>query len=97
MRENHPMREKATRSMSPFLAWGDFHVSLRFACSTIPEEKWGTTHSLEQPVVYISPSAITLSLFHHRLWFHYKSSHSIWQEVPTLWIYDKPEIGVSSS
>lgn len=44
-------------------------------------------------MVYNSPSAITLSLCHHRLWFHYKSSHSIWQEVPTLWIYDKPEIG----
>ena len=80
--------------MSPFLAWGDFHASLRFACSTIPEEKWGTTRSLEQPVVYNSPSAITLSLFYHRLLFHYKSSHSIWLEVPTLWIYDKPEIGV---
>ena len=32
--------------MSPFLPWGDFHASLRFACSTIPEEKWGTTRSL---------------------------------------------------
>ena len=35
------MREK-----SPFLAWGDFHARLRFARSTIPEEKWGTTRSL---------------------------------------------------
>ena len=32
--------------MSPFLAWGDFHVRSRFARSTIPEEKWGTTSSL---------------------------------------------------
>ena len=24
-----------------FLAWGDFHTRLRFAHSTIPEEKWG--------------------------------------------------------
>ena len=24
-----------------FLAWGDFHMRLRFARSTIPEEKWG--------------------------------------------------------
>ena len=29
-----------------FLAWGDFHAHLRFARSTIPEEKWGTTRSL---------------------------------------------------
>ena len=39
--------------MSPFLAWGDFHARSRFARSrfarsTIPEEKWGTTRSLEQ-------------------------------------------------
>ena len=33
--------------MSPFLAWGDFHARSRFARSTIPEEKWGTTRSLE--------------------------------------------------
>ena len=32
--------------VSPFLAWGDFHVRSRFARSTIPEEKWGTTRSL---------------------------------------------------
>ena len=32
---------------SPFLAWGDFHARSRFARSTIPEEKWGTTRSLE--------------------------------------------------
>ena len=31
---------------APFLAWGDFHVRSRFARSTIPEEKWGTTRSL---------------------------------------------------
>ena len=34
------MREKATRCVSPFLAWGDF------SRSTIPEEKWGTIRSL---------------------------------------------------
>ena len=28
-----------------FLAWGDFHARSRFARSTIPEEKWGTTRS----------------------------------------------------
>ena len=35
--------------MSTFLAWGDFHARSRFACSTIPEEKWvewGTTCSV---------------------------------------------------
>ena len=32
--------------VSPFLAWGDFHARSRFARSTIPEEKWGTTCSL---------------------------------------------------
>ena len=31
----------------PFLAWGDFHARSRFACSTISEEKWGTTRSLQ--------------------------------------------------
>ena len=34
--------------MSPFLAWGDFHARSRFARSTIPEEKWGTTRSLNE-------------------------------------------------
>ena len=38
--------EKATRGVSPFLAWGDFHERSRFARPTIPEEKWGTTRSL---------------------------------------------------
>ena len=48
--ENHPTREKAIflspRRVSPFLAWGGFHARSRFARSTIPEEKWGTTRSL---------------------------------------------------
>ena len=51
-RENQPTREKETlspRRVSSFLAWGDFHARSRFARSTIPEEKWGTTRSLEQP------------------------------------------------
>ena len=34
------------RCVSPFLAWSDFHTRSRFARSTIPEEKWGTTRSL---------------------------------------------------
>ena len=38
---------KSPRRVSPFLAWGDFHARSRFAPSTILEEKWGTTRSLE--------------------------------------------------
>ena len=37
-----PTREAALA----FLAWIDFHARSRFARSTIPEEKWGTTRSL---------------------------------------------------
>ena len=37
--------------MSPFLAWGDFHARSRFAPSTNPEEKWGTTRSLVIPAI----------------------------------------------
>ena len=37
---------KITSRVSPFLAWGDFHARSRFARSTVPEEKWGTTRSL---------------------------------------------------
>ena len=33
-------------SVSPFLVWRDFHARSRFARSTIPEGKWGTTRSL---------------------------------------------------
>ena len=46
MSENHPTREKATRGLSTFLAWGDFHARSRSARSTIPNEKWGTACSL---------------------------------------------------
>ena len=46
MRETPPTREKATRGVSPFLAWGELHARSRFTRSTIPEEKWGTTRSL---------------------------------------------------
>ena len=34
------------RRVSPFLPWGHFHARSRFARSTIPEKKWGTTRSL---------------------------------------------------
>ena len=50
VRQNHPTREQVTRGVSPFLAWGDFHMRSRFARSTIPEEKWGTTRSLWSPL-----------------------------------------------
>ena len=36
------------RRVSPLLAWGDFYARSRFARSTIPEEKWGTTRSLQR-------------------------------------------------
>ena len=42
------VRKGDTRRVSPFLAWGDFHARSRFARSTIPEEKWGTTRSLHR-------------------------------------------------
>ena len=46
------------RRVLPFLAWGDFHARSRFAGSTIPEEKWGTTRSLG----YLgSPTTLILS------------------------------------
>ena len=34
--------------MSPFFAWVDFQARSRFARSTIPDEKWGTTRSLSE-------------------------------------------------
>ena len=43
-------REKRRHRVSPFLAWGNFHARSRFARSTIPEEKWGTTRSLYRNV-----------------------------------------------
>ena len=30
-----------------FLGWGDFHARSCFARFTIPEDKWGTTRSLD--------------------------------------------------
>ena len=52
MRKNHfsHFSPFSPRRVSPFLAWGDFHVRSRFACSTIREEKWGTTCSLISPM-----------------------------------------------
>ena len=46
--------------MSPFLAWGDFHARSRFARSTIPKEKWGTTRSLTQEGIDIKIIAVML-------------------------------------
>ena len=47
--------------MSPFLAWGDFHARARFACSTIPEERWGLF------VVYTILSALCFREFKLRV------------------------------
>ena len=65
-RESHSTREKETRGGErrklPFLAWGDFHARSRFARSTIPEEKWGTTRSLTEALyAMVSAPAQTLS------------------------------------
>ena len=42
-------------SLSPprvaFSRVGDFHARPRFAHSTIPEEKWGTTRNLRKPAL----------------------------------------------
>ena len=50
-------RRHGTFSLSPlrlaFLAWGDFHARPRFASSTIPEDKWGTTRSLSQSMMLL--------------------------------------------
>ena len=48
--------------MSPFLAWGDFHARSRFARSTIPWEKWGTTRSLRlNERLFFFPGFLSLS------------------------------------
>ena len=56
-----------------FFAWGDFHARSRFARSTIPKEKWGTTRSLQAsrvqsylrgPALFLSTTSATLSLAH---------------------------------
>ena len=44
-RENYPTREKrgevGGEKNKQTNTWGDFYAHSRFACSTIPEEKWG--------------------------------------------------------
>ena len=40
------------RRVSPLLVWGDFHARSRFARPTIPEEKWGTTRSLQEIILH---------------------------------------------
>ena len=55
------------RRVLAFLAWGDFHARSRFAGSTIPEEKWGTTRSLgylgSPATLILSNSATLLDTF----------------------------------
>ena len=41
-----PGHQQHSGGLSPFLVWGDFHARSLFARSIIPEDKWGTTHSL---------------------------------------------------
>ena len=45
-------REKATRGVSLFLAWGDFHARSRFlALLSLREEKWGLRKSSILPKI----------------------------------------------
>ena len=68
-----PHARRAIR-VSPFLAWGDFHACSRFAPSTIPEEKWGTTRSLcicQPSDLYRSSKALkfgSVTLFYIHAW-----------------------------
>ena len=41
------MQIKLIVVVGSFLAWGDFHARSCFARFTIPEDKWGTTRSLD--------------------------------------------------
>ena len=41
-----------------FLAWDGFHARSRFARSTVPEEKWGTTRSLEKKGNVLKPHRV---------------------------------------
>ena len=52
-----------------FLAWGDFHMRLRFARSTIPEEKWRTTRSL----LYHKSSKEFITVMKQEIWWHKES------------------------
>ena len=63
----------SARRVSPFLAWGDFHARSRFARSTIPKEKWGTSRGVQAirvlsylrgPALFLSTTSATLSLAH---------------------------------
>ena len=58
--------------MLPFLAWGDFNARSRFAPSTIPEEKWGTTGSL----CIGQPSDLYRSSEATEVWFSHLILHS---------------------
>ena len=58
--------------VSPFLAWVDFHARSRFARSTIPEEKWGTTRSL-------MPDKILTVVHDVRSWKVLHVKPSIWR------------------
>ena len=66
--------------MSPFLAWGDFHARSRFARSTIPEEKWGTTRSLTpRELAYIISSTYVTKIIAmkiERMRIHFSSDAS---------------------
>ena len=45
-RENRRHAAGREKNACRLFSWGDCHARSRFARSTIPEEKWGTTRSL---------------------------------------------------
>ena len=60
------------RGVSPFLAWCDFHARSRFACSIIPEGKWGTTRSLLWNISFVF------------YWFYYRYVVEPYRKYPNL-------------
>ena len=45
-----------------FLAWGDFHARLRFARSTLPDEKWGLLWCSSRELTSVRLACMTRSL-----------------------------------
>ena len=65
-------------------AWGDFHARSRFARSTIPEEKWGTTRSLGMSKTIVDDRHINYNFFPRYIrCFHYTFSSQAQDQLPT--------------
>jgi len=80
------------RAKTPFLAWGDFHARLRFARSTIPEEKWGTTRSLYVWTGLTSWNQLMSCLQHRHHYLRsgrdccFKPGHQRWPNIDQFWV-----------